>query len=277
MLDDDSEWMSVADLMAGLMVIFLFLAVVFIRVFEDDVPDVDPPKEPVELIFSSQEPSGSLLGDRDWVRPDLDFPVLEDEPVVEIVEQNLEIKKIVHTWQQKEEAIYEALIEEFYKDLDRWNAEIERETLQVRFRSPEVLFESGRSDLRPEFSAILQDFFPRYVGVIDRFRANIDEVRIEGHTSSTWNRDTTSEEAYFLNMALSQQRTRAVLKHAMSLSEVTPSRDWLQPLLTANGLSSSRPILTTDGVEDVDRSRRVEFRIRTTARAEILRILEVSQ
>lgn len=277
MLEDDSEWMSVADLMAGLMVIFLFLAVVFIRVFEDDVPDVDPPKEPVELIFSSQQPSGSLRGDRDWVRPDLDFHVLEDEPVIEMVEQNLEIKRIVQTWQQKEEAIYEALIEEFEKDLDRWNAEIERETLQVRFRSPDVLFESGRADLRPEFSAILQDFFPRYVGVINRFRDNIDEVRIEGHTSSIWNRGTSPEDAYFLNMALSQERTRAVLKHAISLPEVTPSRDWLQPLLTANGLSSSRPILAEDGAEDIERSRRVEFRIRTTARAEILRILEVSQ
>ncbi len=29
--DEDSEWISVADLMAGLMVIFLFLAIVYIR------------------------------------------------------------------------------------------------------------------------------------------------------------------------------------------------------------------------------------------------------
>jgi outer membrane protein OmpA-like peptidoglycan-associated protein len=224
--DEDSEWISVSDLMAGLMVIFLFIAIVFIR---------------------------------------------------PVVEQNLKIKEIARTWQENETEIYEALVQEFAEDLPRWNAEIEQDTLLIRFKSPEVLFERGRAAIRSEFSAILKDFFPRYVNVLDRFRDSVDEVRIEGHTSSVWNQDTSQEDAYFLNMALSQARTRAVLRKVFLLPEVTDHRAWLQPLLTANGLSSSRAVILDNGREDHERSRRVEFRIRTTARTEIVKILEAAQ
>lgn len=224
--EDESEWLSVSDLMAGLMVIFLFIAIVFIR---------------------------------------------------PVAEQNLKIKEIAGTWQQNETEIYEALWAEFSDDLPRWNAEIEKDTLLIRFKSPEVLFERGFAAIRPEFANILRDFFPRYVDVLSPFRTSIEEVRVEGHTSSIWNQDTSAEEAYFLNMQLSQARTRAVLQNVLSLAEVRENRSWLQGLLTANGLSSSRPVLGSSGAEDPDRSRRVEFRVRTTARTEIVRILEAAQ
>ena len=45
---------------------------------------------------------------------------------------------------------YEAL-EEFRADLSAWNAEIEKETLTIRFLSPEILFESGKADLTLDF------------------------------------------------------------------------------------------------------------------------------
>jgi outer membrane protein OmpA-like peptidoglycan-associated protein len=224
--EEENEWLSVSDLMAGLMIIFLFIAIVFIR---------------------------------------------------PLAEQNLEIKEIARTWQENELEIYRALLDEFEKDLPLWNAEIEKETLLIRFKSPDVLFEQGASTIRPEFAAILKNFFPRYVRVLQAFKDSIEEVRIEGHTSSVWNRNTTKDEAYFLNMELSQSRTRAVLQKVMSLSEVKESRVWLRPLLTANGLSSSRLVINKKGREDRERSRRVEFRIRTTARSEIVRILEASQ
>jgi outer membrane protein OmpA-like peptidoglycan-associated protein len=47
--------------------------------------------------------------------------------------------------------------------------------------------------------------------------------------------------------------------------------------VTANGLSSSRPILDPSGHEDAARSRRVEFKIRTDAETRIAKILEVAR
>jgi hypothetical protein len=44
--------------------------------------------------------------------------------------------------------------------------------------------------------------------------------------------------------------------------------DWARSLITANGLSSSHPIII-EGVEDKDLSRRVEFRVRTNAEKQL--------
>jgi outer membrane protein OmpA-like peptidoglycan-associated protein len=112
--------------------------------------------------------------------------------------------------------------------------------------------------------------------VLSEFQSSIEEIRIEGHTSSEWT-NASPEQAYYLNMALSQARTREVLSFALSLPAVSSQRDWVQTFLTANGLSSSRPIFDASGSENPERSRRVEFRIRTTVRTEIVRILREVQ
>lgn len=220
--DGEEHWISVSDLMAGLMIIFLFIAITYIR---------------------------PILNERDA------------------------IKEIAVTWQESEVALYDRLNEEFKDDLPRWNAELERETLTVRFTEPEILFDSGRATLKPEFEYILSDFFPRYLNVLSDFRDDIAEVRIEGHTSSEWMVATSGDEAYFHNMELSQNRTRAVLEYALLLPGSSTQKSWAKKYITANGLSSSRLILT-NGKEDKERSRRVEFRVRTNAKREIVRILE---
>ena len=219
---DSEEWLSISDLMTGLMVIFLFIAIVLIR---------------------------------------------------PLAEENLRIKEITETWHQNEAEIHAALVQEFSSDLEKWNAEIIRDSLLIRFKSPEVLFETGSAIIKPAFATILNDFFPRYVKVLTVFQNTIEEIRIEGHTSSLWNLETSADEAYFLNMSLSQERTRAVLQYALSLPKVRIETEWLRPRITANGLSSSRPVLDHNTREDHARSRRVEFRIRTTTRAEIMRIM----
>ena len=78
-------------------------------------------------------------------------------------------------------------------------------------------------------------------------------------------------------MDLSQARTRAVLQNVLGLSEIAQERAWLRPLVTANGLSSSHLVLDANGEEDRERSRRVEFRVKTKARTEIVKILEEVQ
>ena len=81
--------MSASDLMAGLMMVFLFVAIALMR---------------------------SSLLERD------------------------KIKEVAVTFQEDQVAIYEALIDEFENDIERWNAEFDRETLTFTFNSPDVLF-----------------------------------------------------------------------------------------------------------------------------------------
>ena len=73
-------------------------------------------------------------------------------------------------------------------------------------------------------------------------------------------------------MKLSQDRTRSVLEYVMSLPQVSNQREWLKNYLTANGLSSSKLIMT-NGVEDKEKSRRVEFRVKTNSEKRIVKII----
>jgi outer membrane protein OmpA-like peptidoglycan-associated protein len=194
--------------------------------------------------------------------------------MIQVESDKRDLENIAVLYEELQTGLYEQLQSEFADDLEYWNAEIDSTTLSVRFREPDVLFEPGQADLKEEFTTILSDFFPRYVQVLvgDGYRDHIQEVRIEGHTSSDWI-GLEGLEAYEANMRLSQERTRTVLSYVVRLPGVEEVWDqWLRQRLTANGLSSSR-IVVIGGTEDRDQSRRVEFRVRTDAEEQMEAIL----
>ena len=184
------------------------------------------------------------------------------------------IKEVAVAYQNNQVALYEALKKEFELDLKRWNAEIDKDTLSFEFKSPDILFGLGSSVMRPQFKQVLSDFFPRYMKVLNRFRDSINEVRIEGHTSSQWNTGVNPEEAYFRNMELSQARTRSVLLFVQGLKATTEDQAWIRRNVAAVGLSSSRLVLDESGKEDAERSRRVTFRVISNAETQIRRLIQ---
>lgn len=211
----DSQWMSVADLMSGLVLMFIIIT--------------------ISMIYEAariEERSGNI---------------------------NSDIDKIAS-----------ALEGEFKDDLVKWNAEFNAPLLEFTYLNPDVLFDSNKSELKPEFKEILSDFLPRYVKTLNKFRDTILEIRIEGHTSTRWDRATSRQEAYSKNMDLSHRRTAAVLQYSYSLEEVqTKYFDWLSKRLVAVGMSSSRPIIE-NGREQESKSRRVTFRVITDAEQRLL-------
>ncbi|PMR72081.1 OmpA/MotB family protein [Billgrantia endophytica] len=220
---DEHHWLSVSDLMAGLMMVFLFISIALMR---------------------------HALLERD------------------------RIKEVAVAYQENQVAIYDALMEEFEEDLEIWQASVDDDTLAFTFQSPEVLFATGSEALRPRFQQILDDFFPRYLDILLDFSDSINEVRVEGHTSSRWAADSTVQEAYFNNMELSQGRTRSVLGYLYDLPEMSSQQEWIKANIAAVGFSSSRVVLDREGNEDPDQSRRVSFRVITNAETQIRQILD---
>lgn len=219
---DSEHWMGVSDLMAGLMMVFLFISVTFMR-----------------------------------------YVLIEKD----------RIQEIAVTYQNTQVAIYEQLVEEFEDDLEQWEAEINKDTLSFEFKSPEVLFAVNEIEIQPRFQEILDDFFPRYLDVLDNFEEHISEVRIEGHTDSSWG-DASPTLAYFYNMELSQGRTRSVLSYVFGiLPPNSRAQQWVKQNVAAVGFSSSRLVLDENGNEQARASRRVAFRVMTNAETQIRRIL----
>lgn len=237
----EEHWIPLSDLMTGLMMMFMLVAVVFMVKVEADSKELNRLK---------------LLAE----------------------EQARRVKNVAILYDDLREKLYSDLENEFRSDLPRWKAKLDRD-LSIRFEEPDVLFDSGQAILKVSFKRILDDFFPRYVRIIsgDKFRDSIEEVRIEGHTSTIWNAQTMGDAAYFLNMNLSQTRTRSTLEYVLLLGQVSDQKRWLVAKLTANGLSSSRSRLNADGSENTLASQRVEFRVRTNADARIREILREAQ
>jgi len=134
--ENEEHWIAVSDLMSGLMMLFLLIAVMYLVIVE---------------------------------------------------RKNDEIERIVVLYEDLREELYQDLLAEFADDLPLWGSEL-GEDLKFRFTNTELLFEEGQSSLKAEFSSILSDFFPRYMAILnsEKYRDDILEVRIEGHTSSAW-------------------------------------------------------------------------------------------
>ena len=226
-MQTNREWIGISDLMSGLMMVFLFIAIVFMLQTEKD-------KKSMSEIALTYERSKNEL--------------------------NAELKK------------------EFSEDLLRsWGAEILDDNT-IRFNEPDILFSRSSSQINNKFKDILKVFFPRYISILlkPKFKNDIDEIRIEGHTSSIGRKVFTKEQAYLYNARLSQRRSFSVLSYVYMLKSIEPERDWLLKVLRANGLSFAKLIYKDENNEDEDlaRSRRVEFRVLTKVEEKIYTILE---
>jgi outer membrane protein OmpA-like peptidoglycan-associated protein len=198
--------------------------------------------------------------------------------MVQVDASRTAMRNVAKQYSETRDDLYEDLLKEFSPDLPRWRARLDRD-LTIRFEEPDVLFDTGKADLKTEFENILSNFFPRYVRIIcgQKYKNSIQEVRIEGHTSSIWLAGHSADDAYFRNMELSQSRTRSTLEYVLLLPQVADEKNWLTRKLTANGLSSSRTVRNADGSENVVASQRVEFRLRTDAESRIGEILRVAR
>lgn len=196
--------------------------------------------------------------------------------MVKITIEKNRIESIAVTYENLQNELYLDLKKEFEKDLDTWNAVLDESTLSIRFEKPEILFEVGSAELNDHFKTLLDDFFPRYLNILtsDKYKNDIEEIRIEGHTSSEWYSKASDREAYFNNMELSQNRTRNVLEYILLQNWNKDLFEWEKKHLTANGLSSSKIILDPHGNENKEKSRRVEFRVKTDAEKRIVNILK---
>lgn len=230
-MKSNSEWMSISDMMSGLMLIFMFIAISF---------------------------------------------------MIQIQTDKDKMKEIAITYNKDKKELNKDLHIEFSKDLSKWEAEISQDNVII-FNSPDVLFKAGQSHIKYQFKKILNDFFPRYIKVLSsqKYKNEIDEIRIEGHTSNGWNGTTSAKNIYLKNMGLSQARANNVLSYCYSIDApfIQNNRIWLEEHFRANGMAFAKLkyMDTNQTIPDIVKSRRVEFKVQMKTEEKIYKILKASQ
>ena len=230
--ETEEHWVSISDVMAGLMVIFLFIAISY---------------------------------------------------MLHSIRKTEQIKNLLGTYRNLQADLSKEMHDEFEGTPRRerqfrtnWQGRLNAKSLSIHFKRP---FSQGDARVPDEFRNVLRDFFPRYIEILTKteYRESIAEIRIEGHTSSEWFDRVGIDEAYYNNMELSQNRARNVLQYVLEIRHpaIIDNKEWIKKLLTANGLSSSKLIFDSNGEQNREESRRVEFRVVTKSEKLIGEIQEL--
>ena len=130
--------------------------------------------------------------------------------------------------------------------------QIDEKSGAIKFSS-NILFDQASSVLKEDSKKELKNTLKKYLSTLledKEIRKNIESITIEGHTNS--------DGTYLSNLALSQQRAQAVMQFLYDSNII--DKKLISKYINSSGRSDSDLILTKDGAEDKDASRRIEIK-----------------
>ena len=227
-------WQSYSDMMAALLLVFILIVFAVIQKLQTQQDEIAAK----QAIVDKQKITIEKLGGD------------ADGGTTKFEEMEKKVSRII--------GVKAEIIEDLRKELDNVNLEIDGQTGAIQFDS-EILFDTDKSNLKASGKKELDRFMKGYFKVLlnDKFKDNIAEIIVEGHT------DTKG--TYDYNLELSQKRALSVARYCLNSKNLDLDSDQKQDLrrmITANGRSFSNPIRKSDGSIDKNKSRRVVFQFR---------------
>lgn len=207
-----------------------------------------------ELVFAFTG-GGSIIptngnGDKDSTSPPMPTPTLQTSPSATPSEGKTPTPSHTPTptprFPDNIDAIYNGIIG-FVKDFElETRVEVNKTDFEIIIRfTDNVMFESGKADLKPEFHGVLSAF----ADILDKFEEEIEMIRIEGHTDNrpinTWQ--------FPSNWELSTARAVTVLRYLIEEKGFSPLK------ISAVGYGEYHPVDTNETAEGRARNRRVDF------------------
>lgn len=147
---------------------------------------------------------------------------------------------------------------------EKVNIDIDKMTGDLKI-SDGQLFELNSYVLTPQGKNLLDKIAPIYINSIfadKELSQQIDHIVIQGHTDSQMFAGVTSKDEQFLrNMDLSLKRANAVATYILQTNYDKQYAEQFRKILVVEGKSYNEPILV-NGIEDYDKSRRVELKLK---------------
>lgn len=260
--EEEFGWLSISDIMSGLMMVFMFITVLYMINFERK-------QEDLEQVFEKTGMNADSLIEY--------IPKIQGQ-VGTLQNRQDSISKIIAQYRNNRSALYDYMMEVMSQDLSRWGAKVDPQTLTVRFNGSQSKFEPSVDELSPGFKRILNEFFPKLLKVVTnpKFAEDILEIKIEGHAFQ-------SGESYETIFTGSQNRAKNVLlflRRSEAYQMLDPKlKQALDFRMTATGMGFNRMIdsngnyVFRSGTSVcADCSRRVEFTILTASEKVVYQI-----
>ena len=140
------------------------------------------------------------------------------------------------------ERIKKELIAELTYELKEYNVQIDPQTGVLRMES-DLLFGTNEDELSEDGKKHLHRFIPEYAGILlskKRYREQIAQLIIEGHTDDTTSFKEDKKAAYTYNLGLSLDRAQNVAEYVFEVP-FAYKQDFRR-LLSVNGRSFMAPL-----------------------------------
>jgi chemotaxis protein MotB len=252
----DNFWISYADLMAGLLFIFILVIGAIIVKHNYMTSEFTKQKKSIEKLEErakkKEEAAEKLkqeLLEQKKSMEELSLKAKEKEEAVEKLKEELDItKKTIY----KLTSVKLNVIEKLRQKLgDKIEVDPKSGALRI---SGNILFQQDQDTLIESSKKTLTSILSEYIKVLmndKEIKDNLDKIIIEGHTNSDGD--------YLHNLELSQKRALSVMKFLLTLQPENESE--LQKYVTANGRSETDLIMTNNEENKLD-SRRIEIKFK---------------
>lgn len=191
----------------------------------------------------------------------------------ELIRQSMQDKQLmIEQMTDTRQEIIRKLEEEFKKE--SMDMQIDAKTGAITL-SDSILFDFGKSELKPEGRVFLRTFMPKYIKNLmedENIKENVSQIIIEGHTDNEG--QASNDNSFIYNLRLSQDRAFSVSEFIISEGLNTNYKNDLKGVITANGRSYSSPVLNSDGSINNEKSRRVEIKFRLKEEETLQKIQE---
>ena len=294
----DNFWISYADLMAGLLFVFILVIGAIIVKHNFITSEFVEQKKSIELLelkakqkeAAAEKLEKELLEQKKHMEKlalkakkkeeaaeKLKAEMLDQKQLMEVLtlkakEKEEAAEKLREELDETKETIFKLtsvktnVIEKLRLKLGN-KIEVDPKSGALRI-SGNILFKQGEYELIENSKVALTNILSEYIKVLmddEEIRNNLDQIIIEGHTNS--------DGSYVYNLELSQKRALSVMKFLLKLNPEV--EDDLKGYVTANGRSET-DLIMKNKKEDKFASRRIEIKFRLKndqAISEISRVL----
>jgi chemotaxis protein MotB len=174
----------------------------------------------------------------------------------QLISENVEIREDVEALEATQQQVQGTL--EGAGLGDQVTYRLEPRGLVLNIVSDDVLFDSGRADLKPEGKLVLD-------GIAVALNGIPNEITVEGHTD---NRPLNGGFPYPTNWELSTGRATSVVRYFVEQRAVDPTR------ISGTGYGEYQPIVPNDNAFNQARNRRVEIVVMSSAIEALQRLQE---
>ena len=286
--EEVSYWLSYSDMMAGMLLTFvLIIAVMMARSemsYNSRQNELDARDQELETLATELDKQAAMLAEQNDALYQQQLQLADKDKLISDKDTELSDKDKLLGELEKlladQEGVLEDLIgvrTELIRDLkdtfDKSELIIKvDETTGTITMDSDILFDSGKSELKPAGETFIKEFMPRYLDIImsEKYKPYVSEIVLEGHT------DTVGD--YLYNLDLSQKRAYSVANYVLDTNNgvLTDKQvDELEKVLTTIGKSYSELVLDSKGKENADESRRVEILFRLRDEDMIQEMIEV--